>query len=521
MMTPGKKVFLFTFILFLSNQPLFSQYSAKKYYCTPCSSLCDAKSHDKPGMCDVCEMPLIPLSEDEHAQSVANSGIPRAYEVDYDKWEELGSNKYRASTMWIDNYKRKYVRVKNGDLVLSGALYFPKIEQGQKVPAVIIAHGSGPTTEYNPSYYTYLGLKMGMAVLVCDKRGVGNSEGEYDRSWLNSKAVFNDLASDLVAQLHWLKTVPEIDATKIGMLGPSQAGWIMPIAATMDNSFEFIVSLAGPAVSLGEEGYYSLLTKENSIPAGISIEEAHNQMASFTGDPIYDPASTLEKLTTKTLWQFGAHDRSVPTAESVRRLKALNKPEFDIIVMPNVGHGSANVYTGEFEDFIPIIKPWLEKIGVLKGKEQTEMLLNQVVEDFRMSIIEHNDESKFLNLFLHDSITWSSIYTENSRDLVLERYPDYEFQNGSPRSFYSSLQELDGVEEWFYNVKIDSRNDFAIISFDYTFNIGPRIQNWGTEYWSLMLVNNVWKITSVTWSMNLEEVQKCPFVSDEYFRLKK
>lgn len=514
-----KKASTLTVLLLLSVQVLSSQYSSKKFYCTPCNSNCDAKSHDKAGICDVCEKPLISLTKAKYDSSMVHSHIPRAYDVKYDEWEELGRRQYRSSTMWIENYKKKYVRIKNDDIILSGALYYPKIENGQKIPAMIIAHGSGPTTEYNPSYYTYLGLQMGMAVLVCDKRGVGNSEGEYDRSWINSTSVFNDLASDLVAQLDWLKTIPEIDTARIGMMGPSQAGWIMPIAATMTNSFEYIVSLAGPAVSVGEENYYSALTNEDGYPSGDPIEEADSKIQSFKGDHLYNPSPTLKKLQTKTLWQFGQHDRSVPTQESVRRLEKLDKSIFDIKVVENVGHGSANVYTGEYEDFIPIIKPWLVKIGVLKGPKYSEIQLKQVIEDFRMLVIEQNDKQKFLDLFLHDSITWASIFTDKTKEVVLGQNPDFEFQNGDVNGFYDFLR--DGMEEKFYNVKIDVLEDFATISFDYSFNVDSRIQNWGTEYWSLILIDDSWKITSVTWTMNMEPFQLCPFSSDIPFKLKK
>jgi hypothetical protein len=31
------------------------------------------------------------------------------------------------------------------------------------------------------------------------------------------------------------------------------------------------------------------------------------------------------------------------------------------------------------------------------------------------------------------------------------------------------------------------------------------------EYWPLILVNNNWKITSVTWTTNLQRYETCPF----------
>lgn len=363
-----KKTFTISIGVFLMCLSLFGQNNTTKYYCTPCNATCDAKSYDKPGTCHVCNMPIIALTDEELKLSLANSGLPKplALDLKYGVKEELGSDPYRASRLWITDYSRTYVKIKSGTIFLSGALYYPKIEENQKVPAIILAHGSGPTTQYNLGYYIYLGLKMGAAVLVCDKRGIGNSEGEYDASVMNSEKIFTDLASDLVAQLKWIKTQPEIDTAKIGMMGPSQAGWIMPIAAEMDNSVNFIISLSGPAVSVGEENYFSALTNENDSPAGLSIIEADKKLQDFNSNHIYETIPVLKKLNTYILWQFGTHDRSVPVDESIRRLKSLKKPNFEIIVVQDVGHGVANVHTGEYEDFVKVLKPWLIRIGIFE-----------------------------------------------------------------------------------------------------------------------------------------------------------
>ncbi len=298
----------------------------------------------------------------------ASAGIPAPLELEYGEKEQLGSSPYRASRLWLEDYSRRFVQIESDGILLSCAMYFPGLEPGKRVPAIVLAHGSGPTTQYNMGYYVYLGLKMGAAVLACDKRGVGNSEGDYDYEATVSEpeVVFKQLASDLVAQLKWAKTQPEIDTARIGMMGPSQAGWIMPLAANADDGFNFIVSLSGPAVSVGEENFFSTLTNESNSPEGLSIAEADKRLAEFDGAPGFDPLPALKELRANVLWQFGDHDRSVPVDESIRRLKGLNKQNFEIVVVPDVGHGSANIYTGEYEDFVQVVRPWLVKIGVFE-----------------------------------------------------------------------------------------------------------------------------------------------------------
>lgn len=149
--------------------------------------------------------------------------------------------------------------------------------------------------------------------------------------------------------------------------------------------------------------------------------------------------------------------------------------------------------------------------------ENSNGKLKQVIEDFRTSIIEHNDVEKFSNLFLHDSITWSAIFSNKTKKMALKQMPDFTFHSTNYKTFYKNLKE--NTEEKFYEIEINKRSEFATISFDYTLSINSKIQNWGTEYWSLILINDIWKITSVTWTMNNEEIEKCPFSNETSFKL--
>ncbi|WP_299442987.1 hypothetical protein [uncultured Aquimarina sp.] len=156
--------------------------------------------------------------------------------------------------------------------------------------------------------------------------------------------------------------------------------------------------------------------------------------------------------------------------------------------------------------------------SVFVQAQDSKEKLEHVIEDFRVSIIKHNDLEKFSNLFLHDSITWSAIFTNLSKKMVLRRRPDFILSSSDYKTFYKNL--ADGSEEKFYNIDMDVRDEFATVSFDYTLAVNEEIKNWGTEYWSLMLVNDSWKITSVTWTMNIQQLEECPFVSDDFFVLK-
>jgi dienelactone hydrolase len=144
----------------------------------------------------------------------------------------------------VDIERREEVRFSNGDVQLAGTLISPTA-QGPH-PAVILVHASGAEDrEYLLPFARFL-IRHGMAVLGYDKRGVGASTGDWN------KASFDDLAGDVVAAFDYLKTRKDIQHARIGVLGWSQAGWVMPLAAARAKELAFLISLSGAGVSGAE-----------------------------------------------------------------------------------------------------------------------------------------------------------------------------------------------------------------------------------------------------------------------------
>jgi len=135
---------------------------------------------------------------------------------------------------------------------LAGTLTLPN-SRGPH-PAVVLITGSGPQDRdetvagHKPfrvlaDYLT----SRGIAVLRYDDRGVGESTGDFDA------ATVHDFVSDTCAALEFLRTRRDIDHRRIGLLGHSEGGIVVPMAALeMPGKVAFLVLLASPGVT-GEE----------------------------------------------------------------------------------------------------------------------------------------------------------------------------------------------------------------------------------------------------------------------------
>src|SRR5262249_16011535 len=113
------------------------------------------------------------------------------------------------------------IQFTNGDVRLAGTVYIPKAGDDQ-LPPVVALHGASDSTR-TAALYQHLreGLPaMGIAVLIYDRRGSGDSSGTL-------KGVdYETLADDAIAGQNALTKLPRIDPKKIGFWGLSQGGWL-------------------------------------------------------------------------------------------------------------------------------------------------------------------------------------------------------------------------------------------------------------------------------------------------------
>lgn len=170
-------------------------------------------------------------------------------------------------------YTEENVSFSNGSTILKGTLIKP-MGKGP-FPAVIFAHGSGPATRWWGMYWAAELSKTGVATLLYDKRGCGESQGT---SWVNSS--LDDNALDVVSGIKLLENHLSIDKNKIGIYGVSQGGWIASKVSSIYGNLSFIIVNSGGGISPYESELHSYDT--NMKFAGINEEDRKKGMSLVT-----------------------------------------------------------------------------------------------------------------------------------------------------------------------------------------------------------------------------------------------
>jgi dipeptidyl aminopeptidase/acylaminoacyl peptidase len=258
------------------------------------------------------------------------------------------------------------ITFQNGDVMLAGTLDLPAGEG--PFPAMVTIHGSGRTTRhdiYNLSFSHFF-VQHGYAVLRYDKRGTGESTGNYQGVGTeDGEATLNDLADDALAGVEFLKNHDLIDPDMIGLVGHSQAGWIIPLATSKSPDIAFVIVSSGPTISLGQEIYYSdLVEVDEGKTTEFSLAEASDMTRDYTGQHGFDPLPSLQKLDVPGLWLLGAQDNSVPIPLTIETLDSLitdHGKDFSYIVYANKGHGWTDVDTGQIYPVLYDALNWLEE----------------------------------------------------------------------------------------------------------------------------------------------------------------
>ena len=167
-------------------------------------------------------------------------------------------------------YRVEQVTFGSEGISLRGSLYLPRGEG--PFPAVVLVHGSGeqPRDEYR--YYARLYAKHGVAALAYDKRGAGESGGDF------TSATYADFAADAAAAVRMLRDRPDIRTDAVGLWGLSEGEWVAPLAARLTQP-AFVVLVSPSAMTPAEQVRYE--TGASVRRAGFSDAQAREAEALY------------------------------------------------------------------------------------------------------------------------------------------------------------------------------------------------------------------------------------------------
>ncbi len=210
-------------------------------------------------------------------------------------------------------------------------------------PAIVWVHGSGKAARDSAGSWPQYFSDLGFAVLAVDKRGVGKSDGVYhlpDGGGRDNFPHMRRRAQDVAAAVKALAKREDVLANRIGLVGASQAGWVIPM--TVDQAdISFAIILSGGATPLSVEGRFSRLAAESSSGADLkSVDELIQELRE------YQPAdegidSELSRMDYPCLWLYGLKDRSNPSqlcAERIQRIAARHERDFSVKLFPDGNH---------------------------------------------------------------------------------------------------------------------------------------------------------------------------------------
>jgi DNA-binding beta-propeller fold protein YncE/pimeloyl-ACP methyl ester carboxylesterase len=145
---------------------------------------------------------------------------------------------------------------------LAGTLTIPLTASKEgPVPVIITISGTGPQDrdeylgfgDYRPFRQIADSLgRRGIAVLRMDDRGTGESKGVF------KGATPLDFVQDIRAGLAYLRTRPEIDAARMGIVGHSEGAIDAPMVAIQEPTLKALVLLAGQARAVGGAAKFQL-----------------------------------------------------------------------------------------------------------------------------------------------------------------------------------------------------------------------------------------------------------------------
>ena len=269
---------------------------------------------------------------------------------------------------------KEEISFRSEDVLLKGTLTKPDINT--PCPVIIVTHTSNAGTRDFGVYQHLANLlpPLGIAVFLYDRRGSGDSTGDFET------ATFFDLAADMQAAIDHLKSRNDIDPKRMGVWGMSQGGWIAPLTATRSAQVAFVIAVSAVGVSPAEQMNYSAEyeLRERGFP-----DEAIRRMLEVRAlvNEYYrgqaDQAKVQEKLNIfrdEAWFPFAYLDDDFPEDPTVEKWH--QEMDFDPLPIIQKVHVPTLLLYGEQDPWVPIAK----SIAVWKEHGPDDLTIHQIMD---------------------------------------------------------------------------------------------------------------------------------------------
>ncbi len=241
------------------------------------------------------------------------------------------------------------VRWKSFDgLTISGLKVQPPAKFAGKRPVLIDIHG-GPEGQSRPGFMgrlNYLVGELGIAIIQPNVRG---SSG-YGKTFLTLDDGFKreDSVKDIGALLDWIATQPDLDASRVMVMGGSYGGYM-----SLASAVHFSPRIVGAIDVVGISHFVTFLESTESYRRDLRRveygDERDPKMRAFQN--AISPLTNAEKIKTPLFVIQGRNDPRVPFTEAeqiVSQLKKNNVPVW-YLRAENEGHGFARKENADYQ----------------------------------------------------------------------------------------------------------------------------------------------------------------------------
>lgn len=250
---------------------------------------------------------------------------------------------------------QQIVRWKSFDeRVISGVLSLPPQRFAGRRPVLMVMHG-GPESQASQGWngrLNYLIEQLGVAVLEPNVRGSGG----YGKAFigLDNGRLREDSVKDMGTAIDWIATQPNLDASRVLVMGGSYGGYMALAAST-----RLADRIAGAVARVGISNFVSFLENTESYRRDLRRVEYGDErdpaMRAFLQE--ISPLTHAARISKPLLVVQGKNDPRVPWTEAeqiVRGLQSRGTPVWYLLA-DNEGHGFARRENSDFY-FATVVK---------------------------------------------------------------------------------------------------------------------------------------------------------------------